>query len=251
MSDDSFAGKVALVTGGGTGIGRSAALMIAERGCRVVISGRTASTLEAVKADNGNIECVVADMAKTDDVKALAERAIEWGGRLDIVVNNAGMFGMSPVDSVESEFLDQMWRTNITGPMLLIRYCLAELAKAEGTVVNVSSTMAQKAGAGATAYCASKAALEHVTRCLALELAPQKIRVNCVAPGPVDTPILSKSGFSPEMVEAANKQLAESVPLSRIGQPEDVARWIVNLADPGATWIAGEIIRADGGYGVV
>jgi NAD(P)-dependent dehydrogenase (short-subunit alcohol dehydrogenase family) len=143
--------------------------------------------------------------------------------------------------------MQKMLVTNVIGPSLLIRESIPALAQTQGTIINVSSTNGHKAVAGVTAYAASKAALEHLTKCLALELAAQGIRVNGVAPGPTETDILSKSGLTSEMIQQSNEAVLQAIPLGRRGRAKEVADWIVKLADPSASWLTGVIIDVDGG----
>lgn len=243
-----FEGKVAIVTGGGNGIGRSAALKLAGPGCHVLISGRTESSLQEVRAQSDRIEFVRADIKNEVDAIALAQKAIALWERIDILVNNAGMFGLSSIDVIKASFFEEIMLTNVIAPALLIRECLDALAKAQGCIINISSTYGHKAVAQVGAYGASKAALEHLTGCLAL--ARKRIKVNCVAPGPTETEILRKSGLSEEMIKQFNEEIVRAVPLARRGTPDEVADWIVKLADPTANWIMGQVISVDGGLSV-
>lgn len=245
-----FEGKVAIVTGGGNGIGRSAALKLAGQGCHVLISGRTESSLQDVRAQSDRIEFVRADIKNEVDAIALAQKAIALWGRIDILVNNAGMFGLSSIDVIKASFFEEIMLTNVIAPALLIRECLDALAKAQGCIINISSAYGHKAVAQVGTYGASKAALEHLTGCLALELAPKRIKVNCVAPGPTETEILRKSGLSEEMIKQFNEEIIRAVPLARRGTPDEVADSIVKLAGPAANWITGRVISVDGGLSV-
>jgi NAD(P)-dependent dehydrogenase (short-subunit alcohol dehydrogenase family) len=242
-----FSQTVAIVTGGGSGIGRAAALQLAQAGCHVLITGRSREPLAALAKESNRIDYFVADMTRESDLIALVQKAISQWGRLDILVNNAGMFGLSPIETLEADFMQKMLVTNVIGPSLLIRESIPALAQTQGTIINVSSTNGHKAVAGVTAYAASKAALEHLTKCLALELAAQGIRVNGVAPGPTETDILSKSGLTSEMIQQSNEAVLQAIPLGRRGRAKEVADWIVKLADPSASWLTGVIIDVDGG----
>ncbi|HEY3145761.1 MAG TPA: SDR family oxidoreductase, partial [Dongiaceae bacterium] len=140
---------------------------------------------------------------------------------------------------------------NVTGPSLLSAAALPYLAATKGSIVNVSSTFGQKPAPGLSHYAASKAALDHLTRCWALELAPQGVRVNAVAAGPTETGALTgMMGLSSEQAEAVKERERERIPLKRRGNPEEVARWIVLLADPASEWVTGQVITVDGGLGL-
>jgi NAD(P)-dependent dehydrogenase (short-subunit alcohol dehydrogenase family) len=144
-----------------------------------------------------------------------------------------------------------LFATNILGPTLLSRAALPSLKATQGSIVNISSTFGHKASPMISHYAASKAALEHLTRCWALELAPFGIRVNAVAPGPTETDILERSGMSADAVDQIKKEEALRIPLGRRGDPEEVASWIVKLAEPEASWMTGQVISVDGGLGIV
>src|SRR5690606_14740569 len=143
-----------------------------------------------------------------------------------------------------------LFATNILGPTLLSQAALPSLKASKGSIVNVSSTFGHKAAPQISHYAASKAALEHLTRCWALELAPFHIRVNAVAPGPTETEILARSGLSNDAIDELKRAEAKQVPLQRRGTPEEIAAWIVNLSNPEATWITGQVIAVDGGLSI-
>jgi NAD(P)-dependent dehydrogenase (short-subunit alcohol dehydrogenase family) len=244
-------GKVAIVTGGSSGIGRAAALGFAAEGARVIVTGRRAEPLEETAAGHSNIVSFVADTAEPDDAPRTVAAAIDRWGRLDILVNNAGAGSLLPLRDATAERIAAIFAVNVVGPSLLATAALPHLAASRGAVINISSTFGHKPGAGLSHYAASKAALEHFTRCWALELAPQNIRVNAVAAGPTESGALTgMMGLSPEQAAAVEEAEREQIPLGRRGQPIDVARWIVHLADPAADWITGQVIAVDGGLGL-
>ena len=147
--------------------------------------------------------------------------------------------------------IKKIFAVNVLGPSLLAAAALPHLAAAKGTIINVSSTCGHKPVAGLSHYAASKAALEHLTRCWALELAPHGVRVNAIAAGPTESGALTgMMGLSPEQAAAIEEQEREQVPLKRRGNPDDVARWIVSLADPAFEWVTGQVIAVDGGLGL-
>lgn len=240
---------VAIVTGGSSGIGAQTALRLAERGHSVVITGRNRDRLDQVASRTAQIVAIRADMADSRDLEALVEQTVERFGRIDILINNAGMFTAGPFEELEVSQLQRIFEINVIGPAVLSRLCVPYLGQSDGAIVNVSSTMAHKAVPGVSAYAASKAALEQLTRNLAVELGPRGIRVNAVAPGPTLTPILERAGFTREMIAASNAQLTAQMPLGRLGNPDEVARWIVELADS-PTWVTGQVLSVDGGLAV-
>ncbi|MFZ5784307.1 MAG: SDR family NAD(P)-dependent oxidoreductase [Pseudomonadota bacterium] len=243
--------KVVVVTGGSSGIGRAAALGFAARGAKVLVTARRAGPLEAVVAAHPGITGLVADAASADDAGRTIAGAMERWGRLDVLVNNAGAGALLPLADATAERITDILAVNVVGPSLIARAALPHLAATKGAIVNVSSTFGHKAAAGLSHYAASKAALEHLTRCWALELAPRAIRVNAVAAGPTESGALTgMMGLSPQQAEAVKAEERERIPLRRRGEPDDVARWIVQLADPASRWVTGQVIAIDGGLSI-
>jgi NAD(P)-dependent dehydrogenase (short-subunit alcohol dehydrogenase family) len=246
-----YENNVVIITGGSSGIGRAAALDFAGKGAYVLITGRRSGPLEAIARAHAKIESLVADTAKPEDAARTVGHALALWGRLDVLVNNAGAGSPMPLASATAERVSDIFAVNVLGPTLLAAQAIPHLEAAKGTIINVSSTFGHKAIAGFSHYAASKAALEHLTRCWALELAPQRVRVNAVAAGPAETAALQEMmGFSPEQAEAVREHERKLIPLGRRGTAEEVARWIVALADPAADWITGEVISVDGGLGI-
>ena len=243
-----FKDSVALVTGGGSGIGRATAVTLAAQGARVIITGRRSEPLERVAQAHKNIVKLVADVAEPTDAANSVAKAVESWGRLDILVNNAGAGALAPLADVTAERIREIFAVNVVGPSLLAREALPHLSRTAGTIINVSSTFGHKPGADLSHYAASKAALEHLTRCWALELAPRGIRVNSVAAGPTESGALTgMMGLSPEQAVLIEDAEREQIPLKRRGVPDDIARWIVHLSDPASNWITGQVITVDGG----
>lgn len=241
--------KVAIVTGGGAGIGLAVAQTLAASGAKVVITGRCLAAIEAAAATRPGIEGFVADAGSAAAAEPTVAKAIERWGQLDILVNNAGAGQPEPLADASLERIESVYRTNVFGPTLLAKAALPYLRATKGSIVNLSSTLARKPIAGFSAYAASKAALEHLTRIWALELAPHGIRVNAVAAGPVETDFLrERMGFSDDEIAAIKAKEIEMIPLHRRGVPHDVARWVVALAAPDADWITGQILGVDGGF---
>jgi len=243
--------KVVIVTGGSSGIGRAAARSFAEHGAKVVITGRRAGPLREAMGDHPNIAGFTADASVPADATRTINETLNTWGRVDILVNNAGAGAILPMADATAEKIASIFAVNVLGPSLLSAAALPYLAATKGAIVNVSSTLGQKPAAGLSHYAASKAALDHLTRCWALELAPQGVRVNAVAAGPTETGALTGiMGLSPAQAEAVKEREREQIPLKRRGNPEEVARWIVLLADPASEWVTGQVIAVDGGLAI-
>jgi NAD(P)-dependent dehydrogenase (short-subunit alcohol dehydrogenase family) len=245
---NSYSDKVVLVTGGGAGIGHAAALRFAAQGAQVVITGRRAEPLMAIAREHANIDYIVADAASADAASQTVRTIIERFGRLDVLVNNAGAGAIMPLAEAGVEQIANIFAVNVFGPSLLATAALPHLKAAGGSIVNVSSTFGHKAAAALSHYAASKAALEHLTRCWALELAADGVRVNAVAAGPTETDFLvERMGLSDEQAEAVKQDERARIPLGRRGTPDEVAQWIVALASPAGAWMTSQIITVDGG----
>jgi NAD(P)-dependent dehydrogenase (short-subunit alcohol dehydrogenase family) len=244
--------SVVIITGGSSGIGRAAALSFALRGARVLITGRRAASLDETAKNHPNIATLVADTAEPEDGSRTIARAIKLWGRLDVLVNNAGAGAIMPLANVTARRILDIFAVNVLGPSLLAKGALPYLKETKGSIINISSTYATKAGAALSHYGASKAALEYLTRSWALELAPIRIRVNAVAVGPTETGALeSMMGLSGAQAEVVKQAEREQIPLGRRGTPDDVSRWIVSLADPSSDWITGQILAVDGGLSLI
>lgn len=246
-----FDDRVAIITGGGTGIGRAVALQLAEAGASVLIAGRRRGPLDETAARHPAVAGLTTDVSDPADAQRLVDDAIARWDRVDVIVNNAAMMVQQELGAIEAGALSQSFATNVVGPTMLVQRALPHLHRTRGAVVNVSSTYGQKAAARIGPYAASKAALEHLTRCWALELAPKGVRVNAVAPGPTETPALSSFGLAPEAIEEVKRREREAIPLGRRGKADEVARWIVRLASPEEEWITGQVISVDGGLSVL
>ncbi|MGX1347113.1 NAD(P)-dependent dehydrogenase (short-subunit alcohol dehydrogenase family) [Bradyrhizobium elkanii] len=240
--------KVIILTGGTSGIGRAAALAFARQGDKVLVTGRRPGPLEETVAEHPNIAGLIADAASADDARRTVAKAIEAWGRLDAVINNAGAGAILPLEDAPADRIADIFAVNVVGPSLLAAAALPHLRATRGAIVNVSSTYGHKPAAGLSHYAASKAALEHLTRCWALELAPLGVRVNAVAAGPTESGALTgMMGLSDEQAVAVKEQERARIPLGRRGLPDDVAGWIVRLAGPATQWMTGQIMTVDGG----
>ena len=241
--------KVILVTGALTGIGRATALAFAREGAHVVVSGRhddagnaLATELRALGVD---AEYLRADVRHEDDVRSLVDGAVKRFGHLDVAVNNAGTEGKpGPVTEQSAESYATTFDTNVLGTLLSLKHELrVMLPRRQGSIVNVSSTFGRAGGSGASVYVASKHAVEGLTKAAALEVAGSGVRVNVVAPGPIETGLLNRFAGNEEKKAAA----VSRVPLKRAGLPEEIAQAIVFLASEKASFITGASIAVDGG----
>jgi NAD(P)-dependent dehydrogenase (short-subunit alcohol dehydrogenase family) len=240
-----------LITGGGAGIGLCAASKFSEKGAHVVITGRRASALEQAARTAANIDYIVADVGKPSDALPTIDEIIRRYGRLDVLVNNAGAGAISPLSQATFEQISEIFAVNVIGPSLLATAALPYLKRSNGSIINVSSTFGHKAAGSLSHYAASKAALEHMTKCWALELAHDGIRVNAVAAGPTESDFLAeRMGLSPGQIESIKSEERARIPLGRRGLPDDVAGWITALASSDAGWITGQIFTVDGGLSV-
>ena len=240
---------VVLITGALAGIGRATALAFAHEGARLVVSGRRDDAGEALAAELRGLGVealfVRADVRHEDDVRHLIDAAVERFGRLDVAVNNAGTEGRpGPLTEQTAESYADTFDTNVLGTVLSLKHELrAMLAQGSGAIVNLSSTMGSRGAAGASMYVASKHAVEGLTKAAALEGAAGGVRVNAVAPGPIETDMLTRFSGTPERKAA----LAAGVPLKRLGKPEEIAQAIVFLASGKADFLTGQVIAVNGG----
>ncbi|WP_156724664.1 SDR family NAD(P)-dependent oxidoreductase [Streptomyces apocyni] len=251
MSDQPFADKTVVVTGGGTGIGRAAALDFARLGAsRVIITGRRKERLAEVAALHPAIAGVTADVTTEAGAEAVAEAVREGDGTLDVLVHNAGVFRFTPLAALDIPTAQEVLETNVLGPVLLTKHLLPHLSSPGGAIVMVSSRGGHNPGPESSLYSASKAAVHSFTRSWAAELAPRGIRVNAVAPGFVRTDAYAANGLSQEQVEGLFAGVVCSVPLGRIADAEDITPWITRLAEPASALVTGQIITVDGGMDI-
>jgi NAD(P)-dependent dehydrogenase (short-subunit alcohol dehydrogenase family) len=244
-------GKVAVVTGGNSGIGLATAKQFRDEGARVAISGRSQKTLDEAAKELGKdalaVQADVSNLADTDRLFSAVEKRF---GKIDILFVNAGVAKFSPVETVSEEHYDEIFDINAKGAYFTIRKALPYLNDGASIILN-SSVVSHKALPTAGVYAATKAAMRSFTRSLAAGLAERNIRVNAVAPGPIETPIIGRTGLPQEAIDEWTKTLLASVPMKRLGKPEEVATTVAFLASKDASFITGVELDVDGGMGQV
>jgi 3-oxoacyl-[acyl-carrier protein] reductase len=250
MNNKKLTGKVAVVTGASKGIGAGIAKHLAAEGAAVVVNYGS-SKQDADKIANeitkrgGKAIAVQADVAKKKDIERLFAEAKKAFGKIDILVNNAGVYDFKPIEEItESEF-HREFNTNVLGLILATQEAVKHFGAEGGSVINVSSVASSVTPPNSAIYTGTKAAVDGITRALAKELGPRKIRINAVNPGGVETEGFHALGFSGSDFE---KQMIAQTPLGRLGQPQDVAPVVAFLASSEAEWITGETIRVAGGF---
>jgi NAD(P)-dependent dehydrogenase (short-subunit alcohol dehydrogenase family) len=245
-------GKVALVTGGNSGIGLATAQRLHDEGAKVAISGRNQKTLdEAVKAIGKDVLAVQADVAKSGDLDKLFTAVSQKLGKIDILFANAGIYKFVPFASTSESLYDELFDINAKGVYFTTQKAIPFLNDGASIILNTSQ--ANEIGlVNGTAYAATKAALRSFTRSFAAELVGRGIRVNAVSPGPIETPAgFERSGLSKEAMEEFAKNIVAQVPMKRIGQPAEVAAAVAFLASSDASYITGSEISVDGGFGQI
>ncbi|MER5978488.1 SDR family oxidoreductase [Streptomyces sp. NPDC001857] len=239
--------RIVAVTGAGTGIGRATTRAFAAEGAHVLAVGRRAEPLHETAAGHERITPLAADITAAGEPERIIHTARELHGRLDVLVNNAGVVRSGALGALTPETITPQITTNLIAPILLTQAALPLLETTGGVIVNVSTSVGQRAWPGSSLYAATKTALELLTRSWAVELAPRGIRVVAVAPGAIDTPIGEHQGLSPERRAAVREWQLAHTPLGRIGQPEEVAWAITQLASPAASFVTGVVLPVDGG----
>src|ERR1700758_5582989 len=244
-------GKVAVVTGGNSGIGLATAQRFHEEGAQVVISGRDQKTLDqAVKTIGGNVIAVRADVAKLADLDRLYKTVADKFGKFDVLFANAGIAKFAPVTETNETFFDEIFDINVKGVFFTIQKALPLLNDGGSIIIN-SSVVNETGAAGASVYASTKAAVRSFARTLTTELVDRGIRVNVVSPGPITTPIFGRTGLPQEAIDEFAREAQTKVPMKRFGKPEEVADTVAFLASSEASYITGVDINVDGGMGQV
>jgi NAD(P)-dependent dehydrogenase (short-subunit alcohol dehydrogenase family) len=239
-------GKIALVTGGTTGIGLAAARLFQQEGAQVYVTGRSEAKLAEVKRQIPGVVALRSDAAELADIDRLAAEIERRSGRLDVLFINAGIASFQPIQQVTPELLDQMFDINFRGPYFTVQRLLP-LMPSGASIVLTTSVAADLGFEHSSVYAASKAALSSLARTLSNELSPRGIRVNEVSPGPIETPIFASMGLTPDQESGFKQTMAGMVPLKRLGTSEEVAKAVLYLASADSSFLLGAKIRIDGG----
>jgi nogalaviketone/aklaviketone reductase len=242
-----------IVTGGGTGIGQATARAFADNGDQVLVVGRTKSTLAETAEGYADIHPLVIDITDRNAPARITAAALRLFGRIDVLVNNAAVAVPAPLTGIDAELADAQLAVNLRGPILLTQNAVPALAETAGTVINLSTagSLGRRAWPGMSLYGASKVAIDFLTRTWAVELAPLGIRVVAIAPGVVDTGMGQRMGSSAAEYAEFIEQMTQITPLGRVGQPAEIAWWVVQLTDPRAGFATGTVFAVDGAASVV
>ncbi len=239
--------KVAVITGANSGIGLATAKLFLKEGAKVVLSGRRQEALDEVaKTLEGEFITVLADASKSEDNANLIKKATDTFGNIDVLFLNAGVAPISPIESIDENHYNAVFETNVKGPILATKEALPYLNDG-GSILFTSSIVNQKAFDGFGVYSASKGALRAFSKVLTSEVKSRGIRVNTIAPGPIETPIFGKMGLPKDVLEETGKGFAAMVPLGRFGASEEIARTALFLASEDASYINGVELEVDGG----
>ena len=249
--EQSLAGKVVMVTGSTSGIGHAVAVRFAAAGARVVALGRDQSALREVKSEieraGADALTIATDVTNESDLRHALDEAIDKFAGLDVLVNAAGHISTGTIEDTSLAAWDAMMNVNLRAVFHLMQMATPHLIKSKGNIVNISSVTGLRSFPGVLAYCVSKAAVDQLTRCSALELAPKGVRVNAVNPGVVVTEIHKRGGMKTEDYERFLEHSKTTHPLGRVGDPNEIAELVLYLASEKAAWITGATYSIDGG----
>jgi len=249
--DAGFADKVVLVTGATSGIGRACALRFAAGGARIAAVGRNEDELSRLEKEAGSANnktlLIRADLSRTDEAERVVDQTVKAAGGIDVLVNAAGHIATGSIEDTTLEAWETMLNINLRAVFYLMQKAVPSLIQRRGNIVNISSVTGTRAFPGVLAYCVSKAGVDQLTRCAALELASKGVRVNAVNPGVVVTDIHKRGGMSEEQYEAFLERSKQTHPLGRVGQTNEIAELVFFLASDRASWITGSTYSIDGG----
>jgi len=247
--NNEFQGKVALVTGATSGIGRACAFAFSQAGAQVTITGRREQELRKTAAEmrKNDVEIIAGDVTREDDRRRIVEGTFSRFGGIDVLVNSAGIIGSGTIENATLRQWDEMLDINVRSVFRLTQLALPSLIERKGSVVNISSVAGMRSFPNVLAYCVSKAAVDQLTRCASLELAPKGVRVNAVNPGVVLTNLHRSSGMDEVTYSKFLERGKETHPIGRVGSAEEVADLVLFLASEKAGWITGVTYSIDGG----
>ena len=245
-----LAGKVAVVTGSSKGIGASIAKAFAAEGASVIVNYSSSKTdgekvVEAITDAGGKATAFQASLSKPNDVEPLVAQSKKTFGRLDILVNNAGIYEFTPLDKITEDHFHKHFNLNVLGLLLATQAAAQQFGDEGGCIINISSIVSTLAVPEAAVYSGTKGAVDSITRSLAAELGPRRIRINAIRPGMIETEGTHSAGITES---DQRRQIEAQTPLGRIGQPQDIANMAVFLASDAASWITGETFLVAGGY---
>lgn len=245
--------KIVIITGASSGIGRATALRFAKEGSKVIAVGRNETELISLRdeanSSAGDVKTHLADLMEVSQIERLVTDTVDKYGQIDILINSAGIIANGTIEDTKLDDWDKMMDINVRSIFYLIQKCVPHLEKTEGNVVNVSSVAGNRSFPNVLAYCVSKAAVDQLTKCTALELAPKNIRVNAVNPGVVVSNLHKRGGMNEKEYETFLENSKKTHPLGRVGEPKEVADLIYYLASKNASWITGVTYEIDGGRG--
>lgn len=251
MAERRFDGKVALVTGASSGIGKATAKRLASEGARVAVTARREDRLrglvDEIAGSGGTASPIASDLTSETDRRRLVEETVRREGGIDILVNAAGIIGFGTIEDTTLDAWNRMFDVNVVSIFHMMQLALPHLLPRKGNIVNVSSVNGLRSFPGVLAYCSSKSALDQLTRCSALELASKGVRVNAVNPGVVVTELHRQAGLDEQAYAAFLERSKTTHPIGRVGDPGDLAALITFLASDEAGWITGATISIDGG----
>ena len=242
--------KAAIITGAGTGIGKACAVALAREGARVVLIGRRRDPLEAVAREIGRDSCVIpGDVSRKEDIDRILETAIGQLGEINILLNNAGILHIGTLEQITESQWDETFNVNVRGLWLLSRAVLPHFRKAGGgSIINMASVLGINGARSRAVYAASKGAVILLTKCMAIDHAPDKIRANCICPSFVETDLTAAVLSKAPDPSAVRQERVGAHPIGRLGRPEDVSGLAVYLASDESSWVTGAVYPVDGGY---